>query len=295
MQINPALSLWKSICLLNISDKIALANCIFTGLFLLATIISVLCAFKAYFHQKNRLQKETACDLAKCYAEDILQHYLFVTDVLEDSKLGSRTKELFPYDELIEFTLDEMNSFLDRKGISYEKIRNEFENPDPKSILTAMRIHRPSEQERKDLFETYNRLLEEEAENKPDVSLLHHEFYNKMWEYLNALEWFSINCRYGIADEKILYQSLHQSFLSSVWQLYFFICNKNTTNENKYYTNTIWLFTEWRKRLNKIQKKAKKRQINAKKRLEKAEKKKRKAEDDLKKAKADVHVGTPLK
>lgn len=281
-------SLWESICLLEISDKIALVNCILTGLFLLATIISVLCAFKAYYHQKNRARKETACELAQRYSEDIIQHYLFVTDVLEDSGLGSRTKELFPYDALSEFTQDEMNSLLGENDTSYDEIRDDFEHPDPKSIMTAMRVHRPSEQEREDLLQVFSEQLREGTdENRLDI-FLQHEFFNKMWEYLNALEWFSMSCRYGIADEEILYQSLHQTFLSSVWQLYFYICRKNITNENKYYTNVIWLFVEWQKRMKGIQREAQLRQSKAQEEFKKAEK-------NLKEAKPKVYSGRRLK
>lgn len=296
MPTNHEPSLWESFFLWSVSDRIAFVNCILTGLFLLATIVSVLCAFIAYRHQKLRAQKEAACDLAKCYSEDILQHYLFVTDVLEDSGLGDKAKELFPYDELTEFTQEEMNSFLEKKNVSYEEIEHEFEYLDPKSILTAKRMHRPSEQEREDMLQSYDEFLRKVGDNKQlAISLLQHEFSNNMWEYLNALEWFSMCCRYGIADEEILYQSLHQSFLSSVGQLYFYICRKNIANENKYYTNIIWLFGAWQKRMKAIQKKAEHKQANAQKEIENAERRKNAAEKKKRDAKPKVHSGSRLR
>ena len=58
-----------------------------------------------------------------------------------------------------------------------------------------------------------------------------------------------MNCRYGLADEELIYQSLHQVFLSTVLMLYPIICESNTSNEDKHYTSIIWLFVKWRDRL----------------------------------------------
>lgn len=289
MPISQDPSLWESICLWDISDKIAFANCILTGLFLIATVISVFYAFKAYRHQKDRSRKEAACALAKRYAEDIIRHYGFVTDVLEQTELGSKTKKLFPYDDLVEFTQDEAKSLLQKQNVSYEEIESVFMQPDPKSILHVMLLHTHSNQEREELLQAYGGLLQGE-ENKKQLSgiFLRNEFLDEVSGYLNVIEWFSMNCRYGIADEELLYQSLHQSFLSSVWQLYFYICEINVANEDQYYTNIIWLFNQWRERLKKIQKEATDRQSEAKRKIEEAE-------DKLKKAKPKIYSGRPLK
>lgn len=288
----------KSISTLNPSDKIALFSCIFTGLYLFATIVSVICAFKAYHHQKDRSRKEAACELAKCYAEKIIRHNSFVTDVLQVTKLEEKTKELFPYDELNEFTQDEMISLIKKKDASYEEIVSLFERPDPHSILPIMLLHTRSNREREDLIQAYGNLLHKRDEEDGDQLkgvFLQTEFFERMSDYLNDIEWFSMSCRYGIADEELLYQSLHQSFLSSVWQLYFYICIKNTTNENKYYTNVIWLFQKWQERMREIQKQAEDSQRKVQEKIEEAERQKTAAENELKGAKAKVHSGTPLK
>lgn len=61
-----------------------------------------------------------------------------------------------------------------------------------------------------------------------------------------------MNCKYGLADEELLYQSLHQTYISTVWLLYFFISHENENNEDKLYTNVCWLFLKWRDRLMEI-------------------------------------------
>lgn len=272
-----------------ISDKIALANCIFTGFFLLATIISVICAFKAYKHQKERARKEAACSLARYYSENIISRYAFVSSVLQRAKLDDTAKKLFPYQELLQFNKDELLSFLERHDISYDTVENNFILLDPQSILTAKLSFVASIHEKNSLIQEYIILDKETGEKRVGYAdSLRLEFHDKVSGYLNDLEWFSMSCRYGISDEEILYQSLHQTFLSTVWQLYFYICIQNLTSEDKLYTNIIWLFNKWRARLTDLQRAATKEQIKAQKKIDAAERK-------LKNATPKVYSGKPLK
>ena len=121
------------------------------------------------------------------------------------------------------------------------------------------------------------------------------DFLDKVSDTLNNLEWFSMSCRYGISDEEILYQSLHSTFLSTIWMLYFYISDLNGTNEDKLFTNIIWLFDKWRKRLIDIQKDAEKQQAKAERKIKTAERKKAAAEQELKQIRPKVHSGKPLK
>lgn len=287
-------SFFQMFCSWSISDKIASINCFLTGLFLLATVVSVVCAFKAYNHQKERARKEAACDLAKYYAENIIKRYGFVTLVMISSGLESRVKELFRYKELSEFNYSEMLSFIEKKELSYDDVRESFENVDPQAVLDA-RILFSSSQERGDIIREYIAPSTDGSEKRiNNPGLLQSEFLKEVSDFLNDLEWFSMSCRYGISDEELLYQSLHTTFLSTIWSLYFYICNNNSTNEDKLYTNVIWLFKKWRKRLFKIQKKAEAKRSKAHKKMESAERMHREAENELKKAKTIVHSGKPL-
>lgn len=289
-------SVVNAVIALEVSDKIALANCIFTFFFLLATIISVICAFKAYDHQKNRARKEAACDLAKYYAENIIPRNSFVSAVMQLSKLEDKAKDIFPYDELSKFNRGEMMEFLEKKSVSYEEIKAAFLYPDPESILKIMLLRTESVQERQTLLMEY--IIPDLEEGKGEINnrnLLQYSFVTKAHSFLNDLEWFSMSCRYGVADEEILYQSLHQTFLSSVWLLYFYICDQNLTNEGKLFTNIIWLFDQWRSRLMNIEREAQKKQAQAQKELEAAEHQRMIAEKKLQEAQPKVYEGKSLK
>ena len=55
---------------------------------------------------------------------------------------------------------------------------------------------------------------EERIQNE---SYLLMDLQQEISDLLNRLEYFCMTCRYGLADEKILYQSLHATFISLVF------------------------------------------------------------------------------
>ena len=77
----------KVAIILDASDIIPIIECCISAVLLLATIISVICAFKAYSHQKERSKKEAACRLARTYADEVLSQYQVVDSVFDKSNL----------------------------------------------------------------------------------------------------------------------------------------------------------------------------------------------------------------
>lgn len=71
-------------------------------------------------------------------------------------------------------------------------------------------------------------------------------------EYVNAilnnLEYFAMNFSHGAADETVVYQSLHQTYLEIVHTFYYSICALNEPMQSRYYTNTIELYQKWHSR-----------------------------------------------
>lgn len=56
--------------------------------------------------------------------------------------------------------------------------------------------------------------------------------------------------KHKTADESVIYQSLHQTYLRSIPYLYYYIANANSDPSEKLYTNVIWLYEEWNKTKN---------------------------------------------
>lgn len=74
---------------------------------------------------------------------------------------------------------------------------------------------------------------------------------NFISDTLNNLEYFAMYFAHNIADESVIYQSAHQTYLNIVELLYYNISNLNTPDNSKYYTNLIDLYNIWKKRQTK--------------------------------------------
>ncbi|MBQ9425684.1 MAG: DUF4760 domain-containing protein [Erysipelotrichaceae bacterium] len=74
-------------------------------------------------------------------------------------------------------------------------------------------------------------------------------YYEKLIGMLNKLEYFSMTFNTNLADEEVVYPSLHQSFLKTVKYLYPHICYLNSgETSDKYYTHIIELYNLWKDR-----------------------------------------------
>jgi hypothetical protein len=49
----------------------------------------------------------------------------------------------------------------------------------------------------------------------------------------------------NIADEKLIYDSIHPTFMQIVKSLYFRIVDLNSCNDNNYFSNIIILYNKW--------------------------------------------------
>ena len=249
------------------------------------TAVSVTCAFKAYGHQKKRAKKEVSCDLAKHYAECIIDKYSVISDILITSGLLVHVEELFRYSDLKSFDLHEFNRLVSGKGKESKDVHALFMGVKADDILLVRITSEVFARKALDVSSLY--LSDDEAKKEAAEHVIIKGFYDDIVHLLNELEWFSMNLRYKIADEALLYQSLHQSFLSCVWQLYYYIATRNIDNENKYYTNILWLYGLWNGRFTKIQEKAAKKKERAVKRV-------RTFSEKSENIKAKVHSGQPL-
>jgi len=73
--------------------------------------------------------------------------------------------------------------------------------------------------------------------------------------FMNKLEYFSMAFQQNVADEDVVYQSLHQSFFDAMIFMYFPIASRNKTSYDKFFVNAIQLFNTWRDRLQSDKKK----------------------------------------
>lgn len=234
-----------------------IAQAILNLVLLIVTGVSVYYAFRAYRHQKERAKKDAACELARYYAHDIIHRSTFLSYTITQCGIAQKIKDLFALEKLKDFSLSERNRLLQENGLSpsqVEEVSKELVMLDPWVIYNGMIRNAKSEEERNTLAAEY--LDTSDIKAKPKIKnrdLLLRTFVGEVNMLLNDLEWFAMSCQYGLADEEMLYQSLHSTFLSQIWMLYNHICLANYSSEDKLFTNVIWLFNLWRDRLKNLQ------------------------------------------
>lgn len=74
-------------------------------------------------------------------------------------------------------------------------------------------------------------------------------FRNMVSDTLNNMEYFAMNFVHKIADESVIYQSLHQSYIELCKVLYYIISSRNKNGEEKYFTKVTDLYIIWKDRL----------------------------------------------
>lgn len=224
-------------------------SAIMDTLMVIIAALSAWYAYKAYRHQKDRCKKEAACNLAKYYANNVIDKYGDITSVFRASGITEMIRSAFELRGLKDFDKEELLRFLDKSELSFDEFEKRMTKIDPRHLLNAKICRSCSPEERTSTVSSYTTLGENDVVQVINGEFLQLEFEDEICNLLNELEWFAMNCQYGLADERMLYQSLHQTYLSTVWMLYFFISKANVNNEDKLYTNIIWLFITWRDRL----------------------------------------------
>lgn len=248
------------------SNEVAFFQCIGSWVLLLVTVISVICAYLAYKHQKRRAAKDAACSLGKFYANTIIPEMEFIANVLVNSGYAERIKQACPYDKLSAFDMKEAAAIIAGGEETLKQLLSDLHTIDSEIIYDA-RIHAAINiEERNSIAKEY--IVGKEDEETGEVNytivypkLLQWELRKAIANLLNNLEWFAMNFQYNLADEEVLYQSLHETFLSCIWSLYVYISSNNRPGADKYFTNVIWLFNLWKNRLRDIQKKAMKSKL----------------------------------
>ena len=261
-------------------------------LLLVLTFGSVICAFWAYVHQKDREKMDAACELARYYSEDVIQRYNFINAVLTMSGNTAEIKKLFPLQSLKNFDRAEMEQILKESGHNPQQIVQRMMSVNPMTIFQAKIRTAKTIEERHALVQEYIDSHDTQGETgqtkMKNIDLLQYEFNGEVTMLLNNLEWFAMSCRYGLADEKMLYQSLHQTFLSHIW-----INNRN--NEDKLFTNIIWLFILWRDRLREIQEKTQREQEEKNRKVAEKQRDLEQAKKEAASVQAPVYTGKQLK
>lgn len=198
---------------------------------------------KDYYLKNKKNEIEKAIQLAEVYANEIIyniQYLLIVYSRLGITKIIDDVKS----SKMCQFDNDELDELLNIK--QQDEIKRKLSKIESDILLKARQAFiRKKEINLIDKISYY--VIPSDNNIKPEIinSILNDEFDMIKCETLNKLEYFCMNFNSGIANDKMVYQSLHQTFLRNVKFLYFDIALLNKSGKDKYYTNIIKLFNKW--------------------------------------------------
>lgn len=189
-------------------------------------------------------QVQRAIDLSEYYKDNILKYtpaiyYIFDTTGITEILDVIMTKDIKDFD------VHELNKMFTPMQI--ERLKT-IQNSDIffKAIMEANDIYHLD-------FKFHMQTIEQEecgakiqrvVINKNAIVVAY--ISNLVNRVLNNLEYFALHFRHQTADESVVYQSLHQSFLGLIPYLYYYIAKQNNDSTSKLYTNVIWLYLKWK-------------------------------------------------
>lgn len=224
-------------------------------------------------------QNEYSVELARLFANEIVPLSGYITSVVSCSETLKKVADRVPHSDITRFNSDEYSKIMDEMPReTLDKIKAELLSEKSLDKLMAARFQlnltRPSEAfpiftpfEPSGAEDCKHKGAEtEESEDKENGSeqerrlcprdedsarIAYLEFRHVANTLLNRLEHFCMALNAEVADNDVLYPSLHQIFFSIVASLYIFICNANSGNPiDKYYTHVTSLYNKWMMRLN---------------------------------------------
>ena len=200
----------------------------------------------------NYQKREKAIEMAKVFSE-LIDKTILVSEVLKNleaiNKINISDSD---YNHLNYFDEEELKKLFDEDDLGKIKSEINIENIGLEKYISAYAITGDSSLNKfKDeiIFLINEKFLRNEKTkheyDKMDV-IIKREFSKTMVELLNQLEWFSMHFMSDIAEEKTVYQSLHQIYLKTIKLYYPHIAYLNRKGiKDKYYCNIIGLYVKW--------------------------------------------------
>lgn len=195
-----------------------------------------------YENEKQRIEK--AIDLAEYYKDNILSSGAIIHEVFNEVGILNILENI-KLDKLKEFDIHELE-----ENLSPIDIRRVNKLISSSEVLNALaKISMISKIEGTTRTENIEVIDGKESKSFTfDINGLTTCYNELISDTLNNLEYFSMHFVHKTADESVVYQSLHKSFLDLCRVLYYIIASRNINGEDKMFTNVIELFDMWKKR-----------------------------------------------
>lgn len=198
---------------------------------------------------------EKAVQLSEYYKDNILSNVSALRYVFKESGVADILGKIKPSD-MVAFDSVELNDKLSPADIK-ELVHIMKSEKMAKIILYIDQVYNLN----LDVAKYIDVLDEEEGEKKISVNkegVLRQFMAQIVNDLLNNMEYFAMNFTHKVADETVVYQSLHQTYIEAVQLLYYDISKNNKPDGRQFYTNVVELYKVW------YNKSRKKREVVAK-------------------------------
>lgn len=189
------------------------------------------------------VQVQRAIDLSEYYKDNILR-YLPAIYYIFDHSGATEILHSVHLDQLHHFDKYELERLLSQEEIN--KLKELLEKPQfLQAVIEANEIYNLNLKFRQKI--EFNRGAEDhEVTVYVDVHSVVITFLSRLInQVLNNMEFFALHFRHKTADESVVYQSLHQTYLKAIGYLYYYISIYNEDPTDKLYTNVTWLYLAW--------------------------------------------------
>lgn len=225
----------------------------------------------------DNIKREKAIEVAKEYATLLSKDLGFCLEYLKEIYKAINLDKV-KFSDIKHFDVDELEELYTKEDInSYVQAVYKPNNEQMKLLsLIYLNYFCIDENEQKEIIsllqtdwalteEEKNILCNKNIENEKDKNIYKKILYRKykiffykdkiskqlsisITESLNHLEYLCMYFTTKLADEEIVYPSLHQSFISVVRMLAITISNMNKKQSDKYYCNIIEVYGLWKDR-----------------------------------------------
>lgn len=201
----------------------------------ISTIISAIIAFvalilslKSFFYERNKSHIMLAIELSKQYKEILNQFTEIYHLIRAHEEIYAIINEI-PLSANSAFSKNSLNRIIPSK--KEQELLNGFFN-DLDKMEENITIKN---------YYSYNITAQE-----TDIETIRHYYQQKSISILNDLEAFCMAFVHNIADDRVVYRSLHQSFFEIIQIYYYKIASRNISEKDCYYTNIISLYSKWK-------------------------------------------------
>ena len=208
---------------------------------------------KVYSTSNGLRRKENAVKIAERYVH-IIGKFGYVHDISRELKqdIVKKVREFLKDNKCLRFSQSE-----------YEKIFSSTDNPMHvvermlrlrENHILLLKVYMRNHEHTIDLRKTIKG-LEAKSKVNPSYTLDPHEeyeidraiskYYEAVTSVMNEFESICMSFNQNIADEDVVFNSLHQTFRQYVCLLYPVIAYRNNSDADKYYTNIIRMYNRW--------------------------------------------------